>query len=41
TFYDGKPVPSMEEYEKIRNEYGVSSPQAKQANELIRKSKGV
>lgn len=39
-FIEGKQVPTSEEYQNIRNEYGVHSPQAMEALELRRKVKG-
>ena len=40
-FFDGKPVPTIEEYNEIRAKHGPSSPQARDALNLIMKAKGV
>ena len=40
-YFDGKPVPTAEEYNEIRTKYGPGSMEARQAMELIQKSKGV
>lgn len=37
---DGSVVPTLDEYAELRKQYGPDSPQARQANALIRKSRG-
>ena len=39
-FFDGKPVPTTQEYNEIREKYGPGSVQAREAMNLIMKAKG-